>query len=112
MFGGHPNYNGWGAFFMVTKTLGIKFQVAGVKEATAGLDNLRNNLNASLQQNKQAVRKSLRLGDRVNSIVPNGQLTGSFFKAAPCPPKDGNYELKVVSNLANDLAEWGDRFAK
>lgn len=40
-------------FFMATKTLGIKFEVAGVKEAQAGLDNLRKNLNRSLAHNKK-----------------------------------------------------------
>ena len=48
-----------------TKTLGVKFQIAGVKEAQAGLDNLRKNLNASLHANKQAVNQSLGLNKTV-----------------------------------------------
>ncbi len=48
-----------------TKTLGVKFQIAGVKEAQAGLDNLRKNLNASLRANKQAVNQSLGLNKTV-----------------------------------------------
>ena len=44
---------------MATKTLGIKFEIAGVKEAQAGLDNLRKNLNASIIENKTAVKENL-----------------------------------------------------
>ncbi|MEM7756560.1 MAG: peptidoglycan DD-metalloendopeptidase family protein [Cyanobacteria bacterium P01_A01_bin.40] len=47
------------------KTLGVKFQVAGVKEAQAGLNNLRKNLNSSLKQNKQAVKQSIGLNQTV-----------------------------------------------
>lgn len=51
---------------MATKTLGIKFEIAGVKEAQAGLKNLRNNLNASLKQNKEAINNAVKL----NNIIP------------------------------------------
>ncbi len=37
------------------KTLGIKFQVAGIPQAQAGLNGLRNGINQSLNQNKQAI---------------------------------------------------------
>jgi tape measure domain-containing protein len=40
----------------MVKTLGIKFEVAGVKEATAALNNYKNSLSQSLQQNRQAVQ--------------------------------------------------------
>ena len=54
---------------MATKILGIKFQVAEVKEAQARLDNLRHKLNDSLQANKQAVKESVRL----NKVIGNAQ---------------------------------------
>ena len=40
---------------MATKTLGVKFEVAGVKEATASLDSLRTNISSALNQNKKAI---------------------------------------------------------
>ena len=53
---------------LMVKTLGIKFEVAGVKEAQAGLNSLKNSLNQSLQQNKQAADKSLKQVSFRNSI--------------------------------------------
>lgn len=58
---------------MATKTLGVKFQIAGVKEAQAGLNNLRNSLNQSWQRNKQAVDDSLKLNNKVNNAVATTQ---------------------------------------
>ena len=40
------------------KTLGVKFEVAGVKEAQASLDSLQKNLNAAIAQNKRAIQSS------------------------------------------------------
>jgi tape measure domain-containing protein len=39
----------------MVKTLGIKFEVAGVKEATASLNSLRSGLDSALNQNKVAI---------------------------------------------------------
>ena len=50
------------------KTLGIKFQVAGVKEAQAGLDSLRHKLNASLRANKQAVKESFGVWNTTRAV--------------------------------------------
>ena len=46
---------------MATKTLGIKFEVAGVSEATAQLNAFRDDLNSSVEQNKKALQQRLNL---------------------------------------------------
>ena len=40
---------------MATKTLGVKFEVAGIKEAQAGLNKFKVAINAALSQNKKAI---------------------------------------------------------
>jgi tape measure domain-containing protein len=49
------------------KTLGIKFQVAGVKEAQAALNGYKTSLNQSLQQNKQAVEQSVKNANKLSA---------------------------------------------
>ena len=52
---------------MATRTLGIKFEIAGVKEAKDSLKQLRSNLNKSLEHNKKAIATSLNLSNRLKN---------------------------------------------
>lgn len=78
---------------MAAKTLGIKFQVAGVKEAQASINSLRNNLNASLQQSKQTI----------NTVASLDKTVGS---------KTSNPTVELISNVSQELSDWGDLFTK
>ncbi|MDJ0570277.1 MAG: tape measure protein, partial [Pleurocapsa sp. MO_192.B19] len=49
------------------KTLGVKFQVAGIDEAKAALKNLRQELNQSLSENKKVAAKTLKISKQTNS---------------------------------------------
>ncbi|MDJ0591112.1 MAG: hypothetical protein QNJ72_14140 [Pleurocapsa sp. MO_226.B13] len=79
---------------MATKTLGIKFEVAGVREAQVSLDNFKNSLERSLQQNKKAVRETAKLSN-IDTRSNNN------------PP-----QLKIVSSISQELSDWGDRFTQ
>ena len=70
------------------KTLGVKFQVAGVKEAQASLNSLKTSLNQSLQQNKQAVN---------NAISLNGRL--KFRKNKPVTQTDSRVTSENIVRL-------------
>jgi hypothetical protein len=72
---------------MATRTLGIKFEVAGIKEAKSALNNYKNSLNESLQQNKQAVQQSL---NNANKLSVRNSVKGRQQKVAV------NYEEKEI----------------
>ena len=69
---------------MATKTLGVKFQVAGVKEAQAELNNLRSSLNRSYEESKQTAVKSLKLNKR----IPTWTRRTSDFSPPSSPHSD------------------------
>ncbi|MDJ0903722.1 MAG: tape measure protein [Xenococcus sp. MO_188.B8] len=79
---------------MATKTLGVKFQVAGVKEAQASLNKLRNSLNQSLKNNKEAVATSLKLSERLKNSF-------NFRRSSPIPnePNQPTDSRETANNI-------------
>lgn len=102
-----------------TKTLGVKFEIAGVKEATAGLNNFRNNLNQSVRRNKQAVNESLKLGDRFNNKLNltgrNSRISQPAIKPTDSRVSENNIvrldrrSILEIANLLEDNASGGNR---
>ena len=86
----------------MVKTLGIKFEVAGVKEAQANLANLRKSLNASLEQNIKSVSRITKLNQNVR-----GELKQS-------DPDDfiGNYQRTAAAVKNKQYAHAVDIYAR
>lgn len=89
-------------YYLFMKTLGIKFEVAGVKEAQAGLTSLKNSLNQSLAQNKQAVDKSLK--NATGRVTTKSTATKRTSNPIPIPSERGEVLYDYVQNYQRTLA--------
>ena len=90
---------------MATRTLGIKFEVAGVKEARNNLNQLRSNLNKSLEHNKKAIATSLNLSNRLRNnfnYLPQQSVKNNSQSATQSQlvVRLDRYSLKEIAKLA------------
>jgi tape measure domain-containing protein len=93
------------------KTLGIKFEVAGVKEAQAGLNSFKNSLNQSLTLNKQASKESLRQANQNGRIEQRRQMAQSF-SLAPEKKTDKNSRSAPEVQRGEVLYDYFDNYQR
>ena len=84
------------------KTLGIKFQVAGVTEAQASLDSLRSTVNSTLLKNKKAIVKYQ--SEIARSSDRSGKQTKNLF--ADVKVSTSKDEFKVEKDKQELLKVW------
>ena len=92
------------------KTLGVKFEVAGVKEAQTSLDSLRKNLNAAIAQNKRAIQssKNLKISTSKDELkVEKDQQ--ELLRVWRIPPNSNSPVRKFIRSLIESGRETQER---
>ena len=91
---------------MATRTLGIKFEIAGIKEAQAGLKRFRQNLNQSLAENKQALNQIVKFDSKLPKPLFNAKNNKQEIKLTQevVVPKKATQQS---NNLKNQYRQQG-----